>query len=418
MTEVNLAELEAWYLKQLQERFKREHKLLGKIYTKISEEVAQAKNSLKAWRNHTPDSDGENLDEKTKKIMDRFIESVLNSLDELEIPTVHTSISYDACQKFNDGVKKVYMTYNAQGKKTMRRFYKEFKLEIKEIDLHLRKIGNYNQKINKFILKNYQDGKEAEQLIKRIPLLNNNIERLATTKKKLDELEDTFKSMKENLQRKEAELEQLNEDPDLQEFQKIEHELELLKRDFRENLKFSKAFKKMKKSLEKGTITLRDISEYDLKPYLKDPVSEILKEGPKIPHLRQLLIKTRILLEDERDYLQLKSDLKNRIIENINEIVSNNALEDDIRKILELMEKKEKIQNKMKSKGLESQRNDLKEKISIATLDLEHFENDVSRYRRDYSELLKKVKNDREELQNAIKVETDKDIKIKVIIPS
>lgn len=418
MEEVNLADLESWYLKQLQERFKREHKIIGKIYAKIADEVGQAKNALKAWRNFKPKDESEKMDEKSLKIMERFIDSVLNSIDELEIPTIHTDISYDSCQKFNEGVKKVYMTYNSQGKKTMRRFYKQFKLEIKEIDLHLRKIGNFNQKINKFILKNYQDGKEAEQLVKKIPLLNNNIERLATTKNKLDELESTFKEMQENLKDLEDKLEKLNEDPDLQQFQKIEHDLELLKREFREKLKFAKAFKKMKKYLEKGTITLRDISESDLKPYLKDPVAEIINEGPKIPHLRQLLIKTRIMLEDEKDYLQLKTDLKNRIIENINEIVSNNALEDDIQKILEISEQKEEIRKKMKSKGLESQREELKGKIATATLDLEHFENDVSRYRRDYSELLNKVKSDREELQQAIKTETDQEIKIKIIIPS
>lgn len=418
MFEVNLVDLESWYLEQLQERFKREHKLLSKIFAKIADEVAQAKNALKAWRSYKPEKDEEKLDEKTQKIMERFVDTVLNSIDEMQIPTIHNSISYETCQKFNDGVKKVYFIYNSQGKKTIRRFYKQFKLEIKEIDLHLRKIGNYSQKINKFLLKNYQDGKEAESLLKRIPLLQNNIERLAITKKKLDELESTFESMKSKLKDMEEKLDKLNEDPDLQKFQKIEHDLEIAKREFREKLKFKKAFKKMKKYLEKGTISLRDISESDLKPYLKDSVAAILSEGPKIPHLRQLLIKTRIMLEDEKDSLQLKSDLKTRVIENINDIVSNNSLEHEIQKILELEEKKEEIRKLMKSKGLESQRNDLKEKISIATVDLEHFENDVARYRRDYKDLLNKVKSEREELQEAVKTETGQDIKLKIIIPS
>ena len=417
-TEVNLDALEKWYLEQLEERFKKEHKILSKIFSKSAEELAQAKNALKAWLNSEPEKEEEKLDDKTKKIMERFIDSVLNSLDEVVIPTVHTSISYDNCHKFNEGIKKVFTTYNMHGKKVMRRFWKQYKLEIKEIDLHLRKLGDFTQKVTKFQLKNYQEGKEAELLLKKIPLLENNIERLGTTKAKLDDMEGTFTGMSDNLHQMEQELDRISEDPDLQEFQDMERRLDIAKRDFRETLKFQKAFKKMKKYLEKGTISLRDISEVDLKPYLKDSVGSILAEGPKIPHLRQILIKTRIMLEDEKDYLQLKSDLKVRVIENINEIVSNNALEPEIQKILDMEAEKAEIRKKLQNKGLESLRNELREKIAIATVDSEHFENDVERYRRDYKDLLNKVKDDRQELQNTIKEETQADIKIKIIIPA
>ncbi|MHA1519238.1 MAG: hypothetical protein ACTSRK_03555 [Promethearchaeota archaeon] len=416
--EVSLVELEKWYLEQLGDRFKREHKYLSKIFSKSAEQVAQAKNALKAWLNSKPEKEEEKLDDKTKKIMARFIDSVLNSLDEVIIPTIHTTISYENCHKFNEGIKKVFTTYNVHGKKVMRRFYKQYKLEIKEIDLHLRKLGDFSQKVVKFQLKNYQEGKEAELLLKKIPLLENNIERLGTTKSKLDEMEGTFAGMEERRIMMEQELEKISEDPDLQEFQDMERRLDIAKRDFRETLKFKKAFKKMKKFLEKGTISVRDISESDLKPYLKDSVGTILAEGPKIPRLRQILIKTRIMLEDERDYLQLKSELKVRVIENINEIVSNNSLESEITKILSLVDEKAEIRKKLQKKGLESQRNELREKIAIATIDSEHFENDVQRYKRDYKDLLSKVKEDRKDLQKGIKEETGEEIKIKIIIPT
>ncbi len=416
--EVNLDELEKWYLEQLGGRFKREHKVLSKFFSKSAEELAQAKNALKAWLNTKPEKEDEKLDDKTKKIMERFIDSVLDSLDEVVIPTIHTTISYENCHKFNEGIKKVFTTYNVHGKKVMRRFWKQYKLEIKEIDLHLRKLGDFSQKVTKFQLKNYQEGKEAELLLKKIPLLENNIERLGNTKSKLDEMEETFAGMEDRRIQMEQELENISEDPDLKEFQDMERRLDIRKRDFRETLKFKKAFKKMKKYLEKGTIALRDISESDLKPYLKDSVGTILAEGPKIPRLRRILIKTRIMLEDERDYLQLKSELKVRVIENINEIVSNNALEPKIKKILDLENEKAEIRKKLQKKGLESLRNELKEKIAIATIDSEHFENDVERYRRDFKELLNKVKEDRQDLQKGIKEETDQEIKIKIIIPA
>ena len=53
-----------------------------------------------------------------------------------------------------------------------------------------------------------------------------------------------------------------------------------------------------------------------------------------------------------------------------------------------------------------------------------YFPNDIMPMANDFLEYVQLIdyylhnKNDREELQNAIKVETDKDIKIKVIIPS
>lgn len=418
MTEVKLDALEEYYLGLLEERFKREHKLLSKYFSKSAEEVAQAKNALNSWLKSKPEENDDKLDEKSKKIMDRFIETVLDALDEIKIPTIHSSISYENCQKFNDGVKKVYITYNSQGKKSLRRFWKEYKLEIKEIDLHLRKLGGYSQKVGKFLLKNYQDGKEAESLIKKIPLLENDIERLGISKSKLDEMENSLASMDSDLKSMVRELERINEDPELQKLQKLEHDLDIAKRNFRESLKFKKAFKKMKKYLEKGTIALRDITESDLKPYIKDSVGTILGEGPKIPHLRQILIKTRIMLEDDKDYLQLKSDLKDRVIENINDIVSNNSLEEEIQAILDLEAKKEEIRKVLQNKGLETQRNELKEKIAIATVDYEHFENDVSRYRRDYKDLLSKVKEERETLQKSIKDETEEEVKITVIIPA
>ena len=210
----------------------------------------------------------------------------------------------------------------------------------------------------------------------------------------------------------------LSEDTDLQLFEKIEREETIKSNELRDSLKFKKAFKKLKKSLEKGTIYTRDIKESDLRPYIKDPVKKILQEGPKINRLREILIKTRLILEDKKDPLKLKADLRNKIIVNINQIVSENKLEPLINENLEIQTRKEEVRERLKEKGIEQKRTELKNKISQLTLDVEHFSNDLKHRKREYKELLSKVSSDRDDLQKKIEEQIGEEVKIKIIVPN
>ena len=163
---------------------------------------------------------------------------------------------------------------------------------------------------------------------------------------------------------------------------------------------------------------MRDIREDDVKQYLKSSVSIILDEGPKIPRLRTILIKLRLMLEDPADPLKLKAELRNRIIVNINHIVSENSLEPLITEILAIREKKNLQQQVLVKKGLESQRKELKEKIAQLTIDHEHFSNDLARRKREFQDLLTKVSEERNELQTRVTEETGEEIKLKIVIPT
>ena len=400
MQEISLDEIENWYLDQLKIRFKREHKVLSKFFTLSEKELGQAKNSIKSWKDRDFQSEENKLDDKTQKILERFVDSVVENLDEIRIPSIHIKdISYETSQKYCDSIKKLYSVYNSQGRKAIPRFGKQFKIEIKEVDLHLRKIGDLTQKIGKFLRKNYQDGKIAENEIKNIPQLTHNIERLGSIKGKIDGMDEELTKMQNNLVTYENELLKLSEDVDLQMFEKIEQEETIKSNELRDSLKFKKAFKKLKKSLEKGTINARGITESNIRPYIKDPVRTILNEGPKLYRLRDILIKTRLILEDERDPLKLKADLRNKIIVNINQIVSQNKLEPLINENLEIQVRKEEIREHLKKKGIEQKRTDLKNKISTLTLDVEHFSNDLKHRKREYKDLLSKISSDRDDLQ-------------------
>ncbi len=415
--EIPLDELKEWYLKSLQTRFKRQHKLLSKLFSNAEREMAEARTSLRTWTQRTLAKEEETLDPKNQAIMERFIDNVVTALESIEIPTVHVDITYENSMNFVDEIKKVYGIYNNQGRKSIPRFGKAYKIEIKEIDLHLRKLGNLSAKINKFMLKNYQEGKIAENLLKKIPLLNNNIERLGNSKGKIGNLEQDRELMKVKLTGMEEKLYELSKDPDLQNLERIEDLEQKKKTQLSDSLKFKKAFKKLLKGMEKGTVRARELRQDQIKSYIKSPITNILKDGPKIPQLRQILIKTRLLLEDKQDPLKMKTDLKNRIIENINQIVSKNALETSIREIIEIREEKYECKKLLEKKGIEHKRNELKEKIATLTMDFDHFENDLNRRKREFKELLEKVSNDRNELQKLVCEETFEEIKIKVIIP-
>jgi hypothetical protein len=420
MKEINLEELEEWYLKQLKNRFKKEHKILQKLFKMSERELAETKNGFKSWCDpKRPTLAGvEPLDEKSQKIMERFVEKIEDFLGKIDIPTVHNDVSHETSQKFTEEIKKLYIAYNANGKKAIPRFMKQYKLELKEVDLHLRKIGDLANKIGGFLRKNYKDGKDAEAVIKKMPKLSHDIDRLGKIKSKINEMDARMAEMLENLTIMEESLYKFQDDNDVKEYEKIEQESKKKTSQLRDKLKFQKAFKKLKKSLEKGTIYSKGLKEDDIKPYIKRPITKILQDGPKLNILKDILIKTRLMLEDENDPLQLKADLKRRIIDNINQIVGKNILEPLIIDIIEIKKRKDEIESILKTKGIDSQRKELKEKIATATIDMEHFENDLKRRKREYTDLLQKVGEDRNALQKSIEKETGEPVKIKVMISS
>ena len=131
MQEISLEDIEDWYLNQLKIRFKREHKVLSKFFSLSEKELGQTKNSFKTWKNRDFQEEENKLDEKTQKILERFVDSMVENLDEIRIPTIHfEDISYENSQKYCDSIKKLYAVYNSQGRKAIPRFGKQFKIEM------------------------------------------------------------------------------------------------------------------------------------------------------------------------------------------------------------------------------------------------------------------------------------------------
>ncbi len=418
VTELKLEELDKWYAAAIEERFESHHKMLGKLFKKSAEEIAAIKLSLKNWMNREDNPEEEKLDEKASRIMERFLEIIHNTVDKIQIPTYHTSITFENSRKYVESVNRLYQTYNVEGKKALKRFWEKFKIEVKEIDMHLRKLGKYSGKINRFIIKKYKDGKEAESVLDDIPHLRHHIERLGQSKVKIDDMEKNLAQMKQDLTSQEEELYSLGQHPDVQTLDDLDRKNIRLTRDFTDNLKFKKAFKKLRKAMEKDQIRVRDFTVNDIKRYMKSNVDGIIDEGAKIPQLKQVLIKTRLILEDENHPLNLKTELREKILENIHEIVNENILEPQIEQLKQYREKIAEFKKKIEKAGIEARRRELKEKIATLTADKEHFENDLKHQRREYKSLLAKIQSSRSELQDNVEEQTGEEVKIKIVIPS
>jgi hypothetical protein len=422
MKEVDLPELNEWYSAKIKNQFKKEHKILGQFMDQAQREIAETANALKGWSK--PRGSGkkgeqiEPLDENSQKILERFVERISTTLIEIKIPSKHIELNYDNLQDYIASIRNLYAIYNETGKKTVPKFQKQYNIELRELDMHLRKIGELTQKVDVFLRKNYQEGKNAEALMKKIPRLQSGIEKIVLTKSQLEETENQFTSMKEKLAEMESSLEKISQDPAIIQLETIENQERQKTLILDDELKFKKALKKLKNAMEKGKSVGRMINENTLRAYLKNPVETLILEGPSTPDLRDLLLKLRIILEDEEDPLELKGELKEKMIENINQIINKEILKPYIEEFRSMRDSKQKVQQEIAQKGLDAQRADIKEKLAQLTLDTEHFENDLNRRKREYREYIEKVSIDREELQRSVKELTDEEVKIRIIIPT
>jgi hypothetical protein len=422
MKEVQLQELEQWYDKQIKNRFKKEHKVLKQLFDQVQREIAETINALKSWTQPRQAKKNqpaiEPLDERSQEVLLRFIERLTQTLTEMKIPGVHTEISFESSTDFLTAIRNLYSIYNETGKRSIPKFQKQYNIEIRELDMHLRKIGELAQKVEVFLRKNYQEGKNAEVLVKKMPRLQVNIEKIGQTKTQIAEMETQFKTLSETVTGIENELIAISQDPLLIQAEDLERKDKERCAALDEELKFKKALKKLKKLMEKGRFLRQDINEDTLRVYIKDPVEAIMREGANLNDLRDLLIKLRIILEDESDPLELKGELKTKISDNINQIVNENYLRPYIEELNKIRSERKKLGEELAQKGLEVKRAELKEKLSLMTQEREHFENDLNRRKREYREMIEKVSVEREELQKAVLEQTGEEVKIKVVIPT
>ncbi len=224
--------------------------------------------------------------------------------------------------------------------------------------------------------------------------------------------EKELKERKDAQERMNSELLELEKDQLFVELEKKKDGLFKLRMDINEKLGFKKALKKLKFELEKNTIPSTNIDLEFLKGYLKDPINMLTKERKDLPSFSALLIQLRHILEDNK--LNLKSDTKEKTIDQINIIFEEKSINDEIEKVKDLNSQIKEVEKKIEEAGLTSKLDDVKNQISLNTVKLEHTQNDLDRKNKDYVRYLSSIKEEREEFQKSVENVIQEEIKVNI----
>jgi len=138
----------------------------------------------------------------------------------------------------------------------------------------------------------------------------------------------------------------------------------------------------------------------------------LVNESRDLPKFTALLIQLRHILEDNK--LSLKTDVKDKTIHQINAIFDEKTIQDDINNIKIIRSEINDIKKKIENEGLAVKRDEIKNKISLNTVKLEHLENDLDRKNKDYLRYLSSLKTEREEIQKSITDVINQEIKLNI----
>ncbi|MHA1110134.1 MAG: hypothetical protein ACTSRE_03490 [Promethearchaeota archaeon] len=404
MTEIPLEDLENYYAEQLNSFYAKQKKFLKKFVERLEKFIVELKNAIDKMRER---KDTIELDEQATRYVDRFYIKVKENLDVINVPDNPTA---EGVYKLIDEIKKLFLNMNELGRKNIPRFAKEFQLELKEIDFITRKIGEQMARIDAFIRKKYEEPKQAEALSKQFPKLENIVQRIINTKTTVDKFTSDIETLTKELEDIEQGIIEIENNPLFQKQSELEKKLFDLRIEFDNKLKFRKALKKLKKKVDSGVF--RGITPDRVKKYISDPYNTIVNEGGTHPKLTEFLIQLRYMLE--QGGLNLKADAKNKLLQNIEQIVSKGVLKPIIGEYKEMKTSLQEIKENPEQKTLYERLTELKESYSIKTQEMNHLKADASHKSTEYRQLLEKLKSDRDEIQGKIKEFVNQEITVKI----
>ncbi len=406
MIEISLEEFEDFYKKKINSQFSKIKRATQKLITNIRENLIE----IKVCMDHFIKSGENKVDGKAQKSLHFFSDRMRKEIDEIEIP--EEDIYYDNVNDLLNSIKKLFPTINEIARKAFPKFQKEVQTEIKELDYITRKLGKKQGILDEFLRKKYTDVREAEDLLKKLPKLFSLRDHIEKTRIELDEFENEHEEKKEVQEKLNSELIELEKNQLFKNLEDEEDNLFKLQLKINDEIGFKKALKKLKFELEKGTIHIPNIDLNYLKEFLKNPIRMLSNERKDLPKFTTLMVQLRHSLEENK--LNLKSETKEKTIEQINSIFDEKKLQANIENYLHVKEKIKGIQNKIEEAGLTQKLDDLKNQISKISIKLERIENDKNRKNKDYTRYLSNLKVDRETFQNMAEHVLNEPVKIDI----
>lgn len=406
MIEILLEEFEDYYKEQLESQFFKVKKAVKKQLSDINESLLE----IKVCTDHFIEAGEGKIDEKALKSLHFFSDKIRKEIDEVGVPD--EDITYDAMYNLLNSIKKLFTNINDIAKKSIPKFQKELQGEIKELSYITRKLGNKQKVLDEFLRKKYKDLKDAEYLLKKLPKLFTLKENIENAKSDLDGFEKELEERHSEQENLTEALKKIEKNELFNELDQLEAKLARLRMDVNNQFGFKKALKKLKFELEKDTLKNPNINIYFLKDFLKNPINTLVNESRDLPKFSALLIQLRHILEDNK--LNLKSDVKDKTIQQINTIFDEKTIQNEIDNIKIIRSEIDDIKKKIEQEGLAVKRDEIKNKISLNTVKLEHLENNLDRKNKDYLRYLSSLKNEREGIQKSIKDHINEEVKLNI----
>jgi len=388
MIEILLEEFEDYYKEQLESQFFKVKKAVKKQLSDINESLLE----IKVCTDHFIEAGEGKIEEKALKSLHLFSDKIRKEIDEVGVP--EEDITYDAMYNLLSSLKKLFTNINDIAKKSVPKFQKELQAEIKELSYITRKLGNKQKDLDEFLRKKYTDVKDAEYLLKKLPKLFTLKENIENAKSDLDKFEKELEERQSEQGNLTEALKKIERNELFGELDQLEAKLARLRMNVNNQFGFKKALKKLKFELEKDTMHIPNINIYFLKDFLKNPINTLIKESD--------------------NKLNLKSDVKDKTIHQINSIFDEKTIQNEIDNIKTTRSEIDDTKKKIEQEGLAVKRDEIKNKISLNTVKLERLENDLDRKNKDYLRYLSSLKNEREGIQKSIKNHTNQEVKLNI----
>ncbi|OLS16288.1 MAG: hypothetical protein RBG13Loki_0111 [Promethearchaeota archaeon CR_4] len=407
MEQIPLEELESWYKSQLEAKFSKLRQGIRKLLEKTILQLAQMRESLKRIQ----EAKVEIKDPRTEKSLERFLAKYSEEFDKIHMPE---EINYRELKKVIDNIQKLFVAMNEIGRTHIPRLINLFKEQIKEIDFGSRKLGEEIRKLDDTLRKKYTEAQEAESVIDKMQNFSQIIDKIERTRAKLSDLNEQKHKLEEKSTHQEKELIDTEHDEILTQYTNLRNKVFQERANLDLQLKFKKGLQKARVLMVKDSQLMRGVTENHLKDFLKDPVGVIVAQGENTPQLIEMLVQLRASIEGGR--LELKSETKDRILENIQQIIEKRILKENIRQILELNTNIKELQSQVEKRGLLAKVDELKDNIARLISELQHLDGEIGRTKDEYDQAVQKLKEMRESVQISIKNNIGQDVKIQIKI--
>ena len=406
MIERNLEDFEEFYKDKLNTQYFKLRKAIKKLTVEIKENLIE----IKVCLDHFLETGKEKIDQKAQRSLNFFSDRIRKEIEEIEIP--EEEINHDNVMELLNSIKKLFTNINEIARKSLPKFHKEVQAEIKELNYITRKLGKKQAVLDNFLRKKYTDVKNAENLLKKLPKLFHLKENIEHAKLDLDKFEEELELRNNQQEELNSNLVELEKNDLFKKLEAKKDSLFQLQLAINDEIGFKKALKKLRFELEKGNIHVSSIDLNYLRDFIKSPIKMLINERKDLPKFTGLMVQLRHVLEENK--LNLKTDTKEKTIEQINAIFNEKSLNENIEEYLKLKEEIKEIEAEINDAGLAQKLDDIRNQISSNTVKLEHIQSDVERKNKDYTRYLEALKTEREEFQSLVEEILNEDVKINI----